>query len=303
MVSLPGRPWKRSSTSSWRLSSTPNRSGVEQWGEAMSPAMLERTGRNDLRRPGGHVHRSRRLRGGRADRAVGEHRCRPDRRSNAASLAPPVSTSDHWTRRRSISGAAKRPAVSARPARRARRGDDRSRPPGGVRYRRGGHRLGSAADACSRAGPVTRSDWVIGGVCGPDAIFAPGAAKPTTPNPGRRRTDPARQRRAGMRTPQPLETTRLPTVRDDQGRWHTYRPTAPNSHPSTHPDDDSSTRCSRRYRSRSRSGCQRGLGRKTTCLGIEYTKDDEVLGGSRVGNRGRSRGADLRSTGQRQPII
>ena len=35
-------------------------------------------------------------------------------------------------------------------------------------------------------GPATRSCWVIDGVCGPDATFAPDAAKPTTPNLGPR---------------------------------------------------------------------------------------------------------------------
>ena len=41
-----------------------------------------------------------------------------------------------------------------------------------------------AAPGCSPVGPAMRCCWVIDGVSGPDATFAPGAAKPTTPHPG-----------------------------------------------------------------------------------------------------------------------
>ena len=50
----------------------------------------------------------------------------------------------------------------------------------------------AAGHDCSPVAPVTRCCWVIDGVCGPDAIFAPGAAKPTTPNPGPPTVRPAR---------------------------------------------------------------------------------------------------------------
>jgi hypothetical protein len=43
----------------------------------------------------------------------------------------------------------------------------------------------SAADHdCSPVAPATPCCSEIDGVSGPDAVFAPGAAKPTTPNPG-----------------------------------------------------------------------------------------------------------------------
>ncbi|MEY2521641.1 MAG: hypothetical protein QOJ66_206, partial [Ilumatobacteraceae bacterium] len=41
-----------------------------------------------------------------------------------------------------------------------------------------------AEPGCSPAAPAMRFYWAIDGVCGPDAIFAPGAAKPTTRHPG-----------------------------------------------------------------------------------------------------------------------
>ena len=44
--------------------------------------------------------------------------------------------------------------------------------------------LSGDGHGCSPAGPVMRCCSGIDGVSGPDAIFVPGAAKPTTPNPG-----------------------------------------------------------------------------------------------------------------------
>ena len=70
-----------------------------------------------------------------------------------------------------------------------------------------------------------RCCWVTGGVFGPDAIFAPGAAKPTTPNPGLATgppTPPTAGPNAHATTAGNNAATR--TVRDEQGRWHTYRP-------------------------------------------------------------------------------
>ena len=100
--------------------------------------------------------------------------------------------------------------------------------------------LGRRRTVVHRLAPVMRCCWVTGGVFGPDAIFAPGAAKPTTPNPGLATGPPtpptagpnAHATTAGNNAAtEPCATTKVagtPTA-----------PTEPKSHTLNAPHDDS----------------------------------------------------------------
>ncbi len=157
----------------------------------MTPALLERT---DKQRRfdalDGDVHRRRRIGCRRQGGSVGQRDRRPDhvRASSGQAVRCRCRAARPGHRRRSSLRDLHR--SPDRPRRHARRRPRAVRCVGWCSTPPGWSSTWVAGPGCSPVAPAMRCYWVTDGVSGPDAIFAPGAAKPTTPHPGQRTVRP-----------------------------------------------------------------------------------------------------------------